>query len=178
MLTNDKNKNKAAGKAGHRNKTEAAKKSEPRKRKNTEPAVKPDQLLEALQRPDTKEPAVEPVAEQARAPAVPTETAAARTALPETATVASAAAAVSLQTLANAYGDYSRRSFEQTSNYVTRLAGTRSFGGVLELQAAFAREAYETFIAESMRIRELHRELAKQRLARLERFVPAISKTR
>ena len=47
----------------------------------------------------------------------------------------------------------------------------------IELQVAFAREAYETFVAESKKIRELQGELAKQRLARLEGFVTQMTQS-
>jgi len=115
-----------------------------------------------------------PVLEQASAPVVPSESSARETPVRETSVVAAAKRAeppVSLQTIADAYGDFSRKSLEQTSDFVARLATTRSLAGALELQTAFAREAYETFIAESRKIRELHREMARQRLSRLEGFV-------
>jgi len=62
-------------------------------------------------------------------------------------------------------------SLEQTRSYFEKLAGVRSLGGAFEVQAEFARQACETFIAESQRIRELHGELTRQRLKRLEGFM-------
>jgi hypothetical protein len=167
-------------------KPEAGKKSEPRKRKDT-PAGKPDQLLEALQRlgAQTAEDVTAPIIEEAVTPVVPSESSGTEP-LPESnlrevqvipaavipaAKPAEAAASVSLQTIADAYGDYSKKSLEQTSSFVARLVSARSLDKAFELQTSFAREAYETFVAESKRIRELHRELAKQRLTRLEGFV-------
>ena len=76
--------------------------------------------------------------------------------------------AVSYRTIADAWGNYSRTSLEQTKMYFEKLAGVRSLGGAFEVQAEFARQACETFVAESQRIRELHGEMAKQRLKRLE----------
>jgi hypothetical protein len=84
-------------------------------------------------------------------------------------------APVSLQTLANAYSDYSRKSFEQTSSFVVKLACARTFDKAIELQTAFVREAYETFVTESRRIRELYGQLAKQRLARLENLATGMT---
>jgi phasin family protein len=78
---------------------------------------------------------------------------------------------VSLQTLANAYADYSRKSLEQTSSFVAKLAGAGSLTKAFELQTAFAREAFETFVTESRRIRELHGELARQRMSRVQGLV-------
>jgi hypothetical protein len=85
---------------------------------------------------------------------------------------------VSLQTIADAYGEYSKKWIEQTSTFFANLANARSLPKAFELQTAFAREAYETFVAESRKIRDLHRELAKQRLMRLEGFVMGMGTTR
>ena len=69
---------------------------------------------------------------------------------------------VSIQTIANAYGDYSRKSFEQTKSFVEKLSGARSLDKVIEIQTEFAKQAYETFVAESQKICGLYSELAKQ----------------
>ena len=69
---------------------------------------------------------------------------------------------VSIQTIANAYGDYTRKSLEETRSFVEKLTGVRSLDKAIEIQAEFARQAYETFVAESQRICELYSELAKQ----------------
>jgi hypothetical protein len=82
---------------------------------------------------------------------------------------------VSLQTLANAYGEYSRKSLEQTSCFIAKLAGAGSLTKAFELQTAFAREVFETFVTESRRIRELHGELAKQRMSRLQRLATGMT---
>jgi hypothetical protein len=82
---------------------------------------------------------------------------------------------VSLQTIANAYGDYTRKSFEQTKSFFDKLTGVRSLDKAVEVQTEFAKQAYETFFAESRRIRELHNELAMQPLKRLEGFVARVT---
>jgi len=97
---------------------------------------------------------------------------------PPTAPVASEEdAAVSYRTIADAWGNYSRMSLEQTRSYFEKLAGVRSLGGAFEVQAEFARQACETFIAESQRIRELHGELTRQRLKRLEGFMEKMTQS-
>jgi hypothetical protein len=190
MLSSDENENRPIGKVGQRKaKAEQSgkkseKKSEPRKRKEGQPAAaKPDQLLDALQRASApvEEQVSAPIPEPISAPTPLSEVPPTETPLPEMSPIAAAqpaepaeaaeAALVSLQTIANAYGDYSKKSFEQTSAFVAKLACARSLDKALELQTAFAREAYETFVAESRRIRELQGELAKQRLTRLEGFM-------
>ena len=69
---------------------------------------------------------------------------------------------VSIQTIANAYSDYTRKSIEETTSFVEKLTGVRSLDKAIEIQAEFARQAYETFVAESQRICGLYSELAKQ----------------
>jgi Phasin protein len=69
---------------------------------------------------------------------------------------------VSIQTIANAYSDYTRKSFEETTSFVEKLTGVRSLDKAIEIQAEFAKQAYETFVAESQRICGLYSELAKQ----------------
>jgi len=80
-------------------------------------------------------------------------------------------AAVSLRTIANAYSDYTRRSLEETRSYVERLKGARSLGKAMEVQSDFARHAYENFFADSQKIYELQKELARQMFKPLESLV-------
>ena len=201
MLSADENENKPVGKPGQRKKA-TGKKGEQRTRKDAQaPKAKPDQLLEALQRlgeqpiaapaEEASAPVLEqpttPVLEQASAPVVPSESSVSETPVPEISAVEVterlvterfATPPVTLQTIADAYGDFSKKSLEQTSSFVAKLATTRSLSTALELQTAFAREAYETFVAESQRIRDLHRQMAKQRLSRLEGFMIGTKKAR
>src|SRR5262249_8808490 len=80
-------------------------------------------------------------------------------------------ASLNYQIIANAYGDLTRRSFDQTTSFFEKFLGVRSFDKALELQTEFAKQAYDNFIAEAQRIRDLHRELSRQRLQRWEGFV-------
>jgi len=87
---------------------------------------------------------------------------------PETAPVSIVHAPVSLQTIANAYGDYTRKSLEQTKCFIDKLTEVRTLDQVVEVQTEFAKQACETFVAEAQKIHDLHRELARQRIERLE----------
>jgi hypothetical protein len=78
---------------------------------------------------------------------------------------------IDFQTIATAYGDYTKKSFAETKAYVEKLAGVRSLDKIVEIQTEFARQAYETFVTESKRIRELYSGLAKQNLKPFEGFV-------
>jgi hypothetical protein len=132
------------------------------------PEVTPDELLAATETmPEATEPMQQPVA------AVETPEAAAETHEAAAEVVAGPAtpARVSVRTITDAYDDYTRKSIAQTSSFFQQLAGSRSLDKALELQSQFARATFETFVDESRRIRELHRELAKQRLQSLEGLV-------
>ena len=82
-----------------------------------------------------------------------------------------------VQAIATAYGDYTKKSFEDTKSFVEKLSGVKSIDKVLEVQTEFAKSAYETFVAESQKIAALYTDLAKQTFKPLEcmaaKFTPA-----
>ena len=193
------NKTKAEGKKSEPRKQKEAQSSIPK------PDQLLDALQRLATQGD--DPVVAPILEQASAPFTSTESFSTETLLPEAslpdaplpeaslpvtalpedrlpemspvaAPVPAETTPVSLQTIADAYGEYSKKWIEQTSTFFANLANARSLPKAFELQTAFAREAYETFVAESRKIRDLHRELAKQRLMRLEGFVMGMGTTR
>jgi phasin family protein len=73
-------------------------------------------------------------------------------------------APVSLQTIANAYRDYTRKSIEDFGSFVEQLSGVRTLDKAMTVQSEFVKRAYETSVAESQKICELHNKLAKQTL--------------
>jgi hypothetical protein len=121
-------------------------------------------------------PAESPLAEIAAIDVAPIAPAASAP-VEEVVSAESVPAPVSLQTITNAYGDYTRKSIEQTSSFFEQLAGARSFDKAFQLQTEYARQAYETFVAESRKIRELHCELTMQRVKRLEGLVTGTKAT-
>src|ERR1700730_15292289 len=82
---------------------------------------------------------------------------------------------ISIQTIANAYGDYTKKSLQDTRSFVEKLMGVRSLDKAIEIQTEFARQAYETFVAESQKISELYSELGKQIFKPLEGFVAKVT---
>jgi hypothetical protein len=66
------------------------------------------------------------------------------------------------QAIATAYGDYTKKSLEDTKSFVEKLTGARSFDKALEVQTEFAKSAFETFVTESQKIGALYGDLAKQ----------------
>src|SRR5471032_882792 len=66
------------------------------------------------------------------------------------------------QAIATAYGDYTKKSFEDTRSFVEKLSGVKSFDKAIEIQTEYAKTAYETFVTESQKIGALYGDLAKQ----------------
>jgi phasin family protein len=81
------------------------------------------------------------------------------------------------QAIASAYGDYTKKSFEDTKSFVEKLSGVKSLDKALEVQNEYAKSAYETFVAESQKIAGLYTDLAKETFKPLEgivsKFTPA-----
>lgn len=67
-----------------------------------------------------------------------------------------------VQAIAIAYGEYTKKSFEDTRSFVEKLSSVRSIDKAVEVQTEFARTAYETFVEESQKIAALYGDLAKQ----------------
>ena len=94
-------------------------------------------------------------------------------------TVAASASSLQsgVQAIATAYGDYAKKSFEDTKSFVEKLSGVKSLDKAVEAQTEFARSAYETFVAESQKIASLYTDLAKQAFKPYEglvaKFTPA-----
>jgi hypothetical protein len=82
-----------------------------------------------------------------------------------------------VQAIAAAYGDYAKKSFEDTKSFVEKLSGVKSLDKALEAQTEYARSAYETFVAESQKIAGLYTDMAKQTFKPYEglvaKFAPA-----
>jgi phasin family protein len=81
------------------------------------------------------------------------------------------------QSIAGAYGDYTKKSFEDTKSFVEKLSGVKSLDKAIEVQTEYAKSAYETFVAESQKIAGLYSDLAKETFKPLEgivaKFTPA-----
>ncbi|MCA1466830.1 phasin family protein [Bradyrhizobium sp. IC3195] len=83
----------------------------------------------------------------------------------------------STQAIADAYSDYIRTSLEQAWNFLGKLAMARSPVEAFELQMAYAKQACDSFVAESQKITELHEQLTRQRVMHLEGFVARLTQT-
>ncbi len=82
-----------------------------------------------------------------------------------------------IQAIATAYGDYSKKSYEDTKSFVEKLSGVKSLDKAIEVQTEYAKSAYELFVAELQKIAGLYTDLVKQAYKPLEgmvgKFAPA-----
>jgi hypothetical protein len=82
-----------------------------------------------------------------------------------------------LSAIVSAYGDYAKKSYEDTKSFVEKLSGVKSLDKALEAQSEYAKTSYETFVADSQKIAGLYGDLAKQSFKPLEgmvaKFTPA-----
>ena len=63
---------------------------------------------------------------------------------------------VGFQAIATAYGDYTKKSFEDTRSFVEKLSGVKSFDKAVEIQTEFAKSAFETLDRKSTRLNSSH----------------------
>ena len=127
----------------------------------------PEPLLAAAPPPSEPLPAEPVSAEPVSAEPVSVESVSAEPVSAESASaepVSAELTPVSLQTIANAYRDYTRKSIEEFGSFVEQLSGVRSLDKAMTVQSEFVKRAYETSVAESQKICELHNKLAKQTL--------------
>jgi hypothetical protein len=74
----------------------------------------------------------------------------------------------SAQAIAVEIADYSKKSFEEGTSALEKLFGVKSIEKAIELQTAYAKSAYEGFVAEATKIGEMYTALAKESYAPFE----------
>src|SRR6476469_9152616 len=79
--------------------------------------------------------------------------------------------------IATAYSDYTKKSFEDTRAFVEKLSGAKSVDKAIEIQAEFAKSAFETFMAESQKIGALYRDLATESYKPFGGFLAKVTPT-
>ena len=167
---------------GNKGKSERrGKKAESRKQaggqQGFEAEPRPDQLQDVQEQINELQDAQEQIsASVASSDISPLETSATDI-IPTVPAVSAEPVVASIATIANAYGAYTGKSVEQTWSFLERLAAVRSLDKAFEVQTEFAKQAFETFFAESRKIHELYSELARQRVVHLEGFVARITQT-
>ena len=67
-----------------------------------------------------------------------------------------------VQAIAAENADYAKRAFEQSSAAGEKLASAKSLDKVLEVQADYFKNAYESFVAQSAKVGQLYVDLAQE----------------
>ena len=70
--------------------------------------------------------------------------------------------ATSLQTVASAHAEFAKRLMQQGSEFISQLTSVKEPAKLIELQSEYAKNAYETFVAETKRLSELYADFFKQ----------------
>lgn len=60
-----------------------------------------------------------------------------------------------MQTLATETADYSKKSMEQGAAALEKLMGVKSLDKAIEVQSDYAKQAYESYVAQATRVGEL-----------------------
>ena len=68
----------------------------------------------------------------------------------------------SLQAIAVEMADFSKKVFEQGTAATEKLIGAKSLDKAIEVQSDYAKNAYESFVAEATKLGELYADLAKE----------------
>jgi hypothetical protein len=76
----------------------------------------------------------------------------------------------SVQAIAAETADYSKKSFEEGSATLEKLLGAKSLEKAMEIQTAYAKSAYEGFVAQATKMGELYADLAKETYKPFEGF--------
>ena len=81
-----------------------------------------------------------------------------------------------LQAIATAVSDYSKKSFEDGSAFVEKLATVKSLDKAIEVQTDYAKTAYESLVAETTKISEIYADLAKEAYKPFETYMSKLPK--
>jgi phasin family protein len=79
------------------------------------------------------------------------------------------------QAIAVEMADYSKKAFEDNSALVEKLIGAKTIDKAIEVQSAFVKSSYETYLARMTKIGELYADIAKESYKPVE---TAISKAK
>ena len=79
--------------------------------------------------------------------------------------------ATSLQTIASAHADFVKKLMQHNSEYISQLTSVKEPAKLMELQSEYAKNSFETFVAETKRISELYADFFKQTTKPLEDLI-------
>lgn len=80
------------------------------------------------------------------------------------------------QDIAKETADFTKKSFETSSAATEKLIASKSLDKAFEVQAEYARNAYEAFVAQASKVGELYAEMAKETYKPFENVLPKAAK--
>jgi hypothetical protein len=75
------------------------------------------------------------------------------------------------QAIATEFADYTKKSFEDGTKVMEKLLGAKSLDKAIEIQADYAKTAYEGFVAQATKMGELYADLAKETYKPFETYI-------
>jgi len=73
-----------------------------------------------------------------------------------------------LQAIATETADYSKKSFENSSVFIEKLLGAKTYESAIQIQTDYWKNSYAGFVAEATKLGELYTSLAKEAFKPLE----------
>jgi len=92
----------------------------------------------------------------------------------EAATTTTASLAKSWQTIAAEATEYSKKSLENSSAFLEKLLGAKSFDSAIQIQSEYAKASYAGFIAQATKFGELYSNLAKEAFKPIETAIAKV----
>lgn len=80
----------------------------------------------------------------------------------DAATVTATTLSKGAQQIAVEATDYSKKSLESSTAFFEKLLGAKSLDKAMELQSAYAKSSYESFVAQATKIGEIYTNIAKE----------------
>ena len=77
-----------------------------------------------------------------------------------------------VQAIAVETTDYAKKSFEAGTAAIEKLSGVKTLDKAIEIQADYAKKAYESLVAQSTKVGELYSDLAKEMAKPFEALIP------
>lgn len=80
----------------------------------------------------------------------------------DAATVTATTLSKGAQQMAVEATDYSKKSLESSTAFLEKLLGAKSLDKAMEIQSAYAKSSYESFVAQATKMGELYTNIAKE----------------
>ncbi|RTL97413.1 phasin family protein [Ancylobacter aquaticus] len=83
-----------------------------------------------------------------------------------------------VQAIAIEVADYSKKSFEEGTATAEKLFGAKTLDKAVEIQSAYFKSAYESFVAQATKMGELYADLAKETYKPYESVLAKVTVTK